>query len=95
MEFNTFVSYPLNPSFNNINEGLFFFGFYSILFWLQILFYSAALLGWFLENRKTSIKILFVPYYFCNEFISGIRFFRYIKKAQSVNWERSNELFKV
>jgi cellulose synthase/poly-beta-1,6-N-acetylglucosamine synthase-like glycosyltransferase len=72
------------------NEGLFSFGFYSILFWLQILFYSAALLGWFLENRKTSIKILFVPYYFFVMNLSVVLgFFRYIKKAQSVNWERS------
>jgi cellulose synthase/poly-beta-1,6-N-acetylglucosamine synthase-like glycosyltransferase len=72
------------------NEGLFYFGFYSILFWLQILFYSAALLGWFLENRKTSIKILFVPYYFFVMNLSMVLgFFRYIKKAQSVNWERS------
>jgi cellulose synthase/poly-beta-1,6-N-acetylglucosamine synthase-like glycosyltransferase len=72
------------------NEGLFYFGFYSILFWLQILFYSAALLGWFLENRKTSIKILFVPYYFFVMNLSVVLgFFRYIKKAQSVNWERS------
>jgi cellulose synthase/poly-beta-1,6-N-acetylglucosamine synthase-like glycosyltransferase len=72
------------------NEGLFYFGFYSILFWLQILFYSAALLGWFLENRKTSIKILFVPYYFFVMNLSVVLgFFRYIKKTQSVNWERS------
>jgi cellulose synthase/poly-beta-1,6-N-acetylglucosamine synthase-like glycosyltransferase len=72
------------------NEGLFYFGFYSILFWLQILFYSAALLGWFLENRKTSIKILFVPYYFFVMNLSVVLgFFRYIKKTQSVNWEKS------
>jgi cellulose synthase/poly-beta-1,6-N-acetylglucosamine synthase-like glycosyltransferase len=72
------------------NEGLFYFGFYSILFWLQILFYSAALLGWFLENRRTSIKILFVPYYFFVMNLSVVLgFFRYIKKTQSVNWEKS------
>jgi len=47
-----------------INEGILSFGLYSTLFWLQLLFYALALLGWFLENRETRIKILFVPYYF-------------------------------
>jgi cellulose synthase/poly-beta-1,6-N-acetylglucosamine synthase-like glycosyltransferase len=73
-----------------VNEGVFSLRFYPIVFWLQILFYSAALLGWFLENRKTSIKILFVPYYFFIMNLSVVLgFFRYIKKTQSVNWERS------
>ncbi|MEA1876937.1 MAG: glycosyltransferase family 2 protein [Bacteroidota bacterium] len=64
--------------------------FYSILFWLQILFYAAALLGWFLENRMIKVKLLFVPYYF---FIMNLSvflgFFRYIKGRQSVKWERA------
>ncbi|MCK5821889.1 MAG: glycosyltransferase family 2 protein [Bacteroidales bacterium] len=64
--------------------------FYSILFWLQILFYAAALLGWFLENRKIKVKLLFVPYYF---FIMNLSVFlgfsRYIKGQQSVKWERA------
>ena len=72
------------------NEGIISFGFYSILFWMQFLFYVSALLGWFLENRETRIKILFVPYYF---FIMNLcvilGFFRYLKKSQSVNWERA------
>jgi cellulose synthase/poly-beta-1,6-N-acetylglucosamine synthase-like glycosyltransferase len=73
-----------------VNEGILSFSFYPIVFWLQILFYSAALLGWFLENRKTSIKILFVPYYFFIMNLSVVLgFFRYIKNSQSVNWERA------
>jgi len=73
-----------------INEGVFNFGFYAILFWLQLLFYAAALLGWFLENRETRIKILFIPYYFFIMNLSVVLgFFRYMKKSQSVNWERS------
>ena len=72
------------------NEGLLSFGFYSILFWLQLLFYAAAILGWFLENRETRVKILFVPYYFFIMNLSVVLgFFRYIQKSQSVNWERS------
>lgn len=73
-----------------VNEGILSFGFYSIVFWLQLLFYASALLGWFLENRETRVKILFVPYYFFIMNLSVVLgFFRYIKKSQSVNWERA------
>ena len=72
------------------NEGILSLGLYSILFWLQLLFYVAALTGWFLENRETRIKILFVPYYFFIMNLSVVLgFFRYMKKSQSVNWERA------
>jgi hypothetical protein len=72
------------------DEGIFSFGLYSTLFWLQLLFYIAALTGWFLENRSTRIKILFVPYYFFIMNLSVVLgFFRYMKKSQSVNWERA------
>jgi len=73
-----------------MNEGIFKFGIYSIIFWLQVLFYLAALLGWYLENRSIRLKLLFVPYYF---FIMNLSVFlglkRYLKKSQSVNWERA------
>lgn len=71
-------------------QGIFAGEFYPILFWLQLLFYLAALLGWYLENRSIKVKLLFVPYYF---FIMNLSVFlgfkRYIKGAQSVNWERA------
>ncbi|MFI0491620.1 glycosyltransferase family 2 protein [Flavobacterium sp.] len=71
-------------------EGILSFGLYSTLFWLQLLFYVAALTGWFLENRSTRIKILFIPYYFFIMNLSVVLgFFRYMKKSQSVNWERA------
>jgi len=63
---------------------------YTILFYLQVLFYIAALLGWYLENRSIKIKLLFVPYYF---FIMNLSVFfglkRYLKGSQTVNWERA------
>ncbi|MEO0526267.1 MAG: glycosyltransferase family 2 protein [Bacteroidota bacterium] len=72
------------------NEGFFTWGVYSLLAWGQILFYAAALLGWFLENRHIRLKILFIPYYF---FIMNLSVFlgfeRYMKGNQSVNWERA------
>lgn len=73
-----------------INEGILDFGFYSILFWLQVSFYVSALLGWYLENKSVRVKLLFVPYYF---FIMNLSVFlgfgRYLKGSQSVNWERA------
>jgi cellulose synthase/poly-beta-1,6-N-acetylglucosamine synthase-like glycosyltransferase len=73
-----------------LDEGIVAFGFYSTLFWLQILFYISALLGWYLENRMIRVKLLFVPYYF---FIMNLSvflgFMRYMKSSQSVNWERA------
>jgi cellulose synthase/poly-beta-1,6-N-acetylglucosamine synthase-like glycosyltransferase len=73
-----------------VNEGILDFGFYSTIFWLQLLFYAAALLGWALENRSLKVKVLFVPYYFFIMNLSVVLgFFRYINKTQSVNWERA------
>jgi cellulose synthase/poly-beta-1,6-N-acetylglucosamine synthase-like glycosyltransferase len=63
---------------------------YTILFYGQLVFYLAALLGWFLEYQKIKLKVLFIPYYF---FIMNLSvylgFKRYIKGNQSVKWERA------
>jgi len=71
-------------------EGFNSFTFYTLLFWVQIVFYLAALMGWYLENRNIKIKVLFVPYYF---FIMNLSVFlgfrRFIKGRQTVNWERA------
>ncbi|MFH1119759.1 MAG: glycosyltransferase family 2 protein [Bacteroidota bacterium] len=71
-------------------SGLFVPGFYTLLFWGQVLFYLAALTGWYLENKKVKVKLLFVPYYF---FIMNLSvylgFRRFIKGRQTVNWERA------
>ena len=65
-------------------------GFYSLLLAAQVLFYLASMVGWILENRQVRIKILFVPYYFfIMNYSVYLGFFRYIRKAQSVNWERA------
>lgn len=81
---------PLNLWISVKSGGPLSLDFYSILFWLQVLFYLASLVGWFLENRKIKVKLLFVPYYF---FIMNLSVFlgfkRYIKGQQSVKWERA------
>lgn len=73
-----------------VNEGILNFGLYSFLFLGQIAFYTAALLGWFLEHRQIRLKVLFIPYYF---FIMNLSVFlgfgRYLKGNQSVKWERA------
>lgn len=73
-----------------LKSGLFTLNIYSLLLLGQVLFYSAALLGWFLEYRQIRLKILFIPYYF---FIMNLAvylgFGRYSKGKQSVNWERA------
>ena len=73
-----------------LNAGMNITNIYTLLFYGQIIFYVAALTGWFLENRKIKIKVLFVPYYF---FIMNLSVFlgfkRYLKGSQSVKWERA------
>lgn len=68
-------------------------GFYTIFFYLQIIFYLFVLLGAMLQSRKTNLKILFAPYYlFIMNFseISGL--LRFLRKKQSVNWERAKRV---
>jgi len=63
---------------------------YTTFFIIQITFYAFALLGWYLENKKIKVKVLFVPYYF---FIMNLcvflGLFRFLKGKQSVSWERA------
>lgn len=73
-----------------LQSGMDITNFYTVLFYGQVLFYVAALIGWFLENHKIKVKLLFVPYYF---FIMNLSVFlgfkRYLKGSQSVNWARA------
>jgi len=63
---------------------------YTLLFFAQIVFYIFAMLGWILENKKISIKILFIPYYFfVMNYAVYLGFQRFLKGQQSVNWERA------
>lgn len=63
---------------------------YSTILIMQILFYTLALIGWYFENKRIKIKVLFVPYYF---FIMNLcmylGLFRFLKGKQSVSWERA------
>ncbi|MFW6290553.1 MAG: glycosyltransferase family 2 protein [Mariniphaga sp.] len=64
--------------------------FYTYFFYLQLFFYLLAILGWFLENQKLRLKLLFAPYYFISinyAAIAGI--IRHLRGQQTVQWEKS------
>lgn len=64
--------------------------FYSVMLYLQILFYLLAAVGWYFENKKLHLKLLFVPYYFLFINYASIRgIFRYFKGNQSAAWEKA------
>jgi cellulose synthase/poly-beta-1,6-N-acetylglucosamine synthase-like glycosyltransferase len=65
-------------------------GFYSYIFYLQILFYLLVLLGVALQSKKTNLKFIFAPYYlFMMNLSEIIGLIRFIRKKQSVNWVRA------
>lgn len=75
-----------------VNLALIFSGnpVYQVLFALQVLFYISALAGWYLENKKTRLKILFVPYYFCMMNLAVIYGFkRFISGPQKGAWDKA------
>ena len=63
---------------------------YCFIFAAQCLFYSMALLGWYLANKEIKVKLLFIPYYFfIMNYAVFMGFGRYIKGNQSAAWERA------
>ena len=63
---------------------------YHVLFLLQILIYIFSLLAYLMRNSRIRLKILFVPYYVILMNLSMILgLFRYLKKNQSVMWEKA------
>ncbi len=74
----------INSGFDN------FTNLYTLLFYAQIVFYLASMLGWYFENKKIKVKLLFIPYYFfIMNYAVFLGFRRYLKGQQSVNWERA------
>lgn len=75
-----------------VNLALVFSGnpLYQLFFALQVLFYLSALAGWYLENKKTRLKMLFVPYYFCMMNLAVIYGFkRFISGPQKGAWDKA------
>jgi biofilm PGA synthesis N-glycosyltransferase PgaC len=69
-----------------LDQGLFYF----VFLFLQLVFYSLALVGWINASRNIKIKILYIPYYFLFMNISVfLGFARFVGKKQSVLWEKA------
>jgi biofilm PGA synthesis N-glycosyltransferase PgaC len=65
-------------------------GFYTGFLAFQLFFYAMALLGWIQASSGRSMGILGVPFYFLFMNFCLVRgFIRYIKKDQTVLWEKS------
>ncbi|MFO7828874.1 MAG: glycosyltransferase family 2 protein [Bacteroidales bacterium] len=63
---------------------------YFYLFFVQLFFYFTAILGAFFQTKNIKFTIFFAPYYLVIMNLSVIMgFIRFLKKRQSVNWERA------
>lgn len=64
--------------------------FYQLLMLGQVLFYSAAWVGFILENRRLRFKPVFVPYYFCimnYAVLAGLH--KYLSGQQKATWDKA------
>jgi poly-beta-1,6-N-acetyl-D-glucosamine synthase len=65
--------------------------FYVSFLLLQLFFYGLALFGMFYANRNIKLKMLYIPYYFLFMNVSVfLGFSRFLKKKQTVLWEKSS-----
>ncbi len=63
---------------------------YSLLFYLQSVFYALAILGFIAERTNLRLKLLFVPYYFLfMNYTAMLGFFRFMKGGQTALWEKA------
>lgn len=73
-------------------SNLFLLGsrFYSSFFALQIIFYLFAILGYWLQEKKSKIKIFYIPFYFCLiNMASLFGLFVAINGKQTGIWEKA------
>jgi len=67
---------------------------YKLSFILQITFYLFVLYGYLIQSKSMQLKILFSPYYvFIMNLSQIIGLIRFLRKKQSVNWEKSKRDF--
>ena len=64
--------------------------FYKVFFMLQLAFYVAALLGWYLTKRNIKFKPFYLPYYFFFMNLAVFQgFFKFIRGRQSAVWDKA------
>jgi len=79
-----FILIPTNY-YLHITEG----GVYTWIWVAQVVFYLFAITGWYFENKKVHVKLMFIPYYFfITHWCMYLGFFRYLGGNQSANWEK-------
>jgi biofilm PGA synthesis N-glycosyltransferase PgaC len=64
--------------------------FYMAIMVAQVLFYSVAIVGYNLENRRVKFKPVLVPYYFCimnYAVLAGLH--RYLSGQQKASWDKA------
>ena len=68
---------------------------YQVILAGQLLFYTAAIIGWVFTYFNIKLKPLYIPYYF---FFMNMAMYlgliRYLKKTQSVLWEKAERKIK-
>ena len=70
------------------NAFLLEYFFYRITFFLQVIFYAAAIFGWIWSQRGKKIKMLSIPFYFCLvNLASAIALGNIVKGRKMVTWE--------
>jgi biofilm PGA synthesis N-glycosyltransferase PgaC len=70
-------------------------GLYMFLLCAQCLFYFIVLAGWLLSRRKGVPPVLLIPYYFIFMILSQYAgFYRFVRKKQTVFWEKAGRLRK-
>lgn len=63
---------------------------YQVIMFAQIAFYGMAIIGYYLENKKIRVKLLFVPFYFSFMNYCAIKgYFRYRNGLTSGIWEKA------
>ena len=64
--------------------------FYQIMLFLQVVFYGMAIAGWMFARKDIRVKILYIPFYFLFMNVAVfIGFGRYIRKKQTVVWDKA------
>lgn len=85
-----FCLFPVNLYLFVVENSQNNFSFYSAFFIIQLTMYFIAFIGWFIEGKRTKVKLLFIPYYFAAiNYASVLGWLRFIKGKQTVNWEKS------
>jgi cellulose synthase/poly-beta-1,6-N-acetylglucosamine synthase-like glycosyltransferase len=79
----------LTASFFTLKSGIA----YQIIFALQILFYTAALLGWAYKENKKESRLLNIPFYFLfMHYCVVMGWVRYFKGNQNAAWQKAARL---